>query len=276
MNHTSTMKNSYKVAFAVLIGVSIVITSCQKVIQLDLNSAAPELVVEGSITNQSAPYAIKLTKTINFSDLNTFPPCTGAAVTITDNAGNSELLTETLPGTYTANTLQGTVGREYKLLIVSDNKNYQSTSQIPAPIVIDTLVQTTSNGGFGGNTGNKTVHVFFTDPAGVENYYRVTEIVNHDTLTNFSIARDFGRDGSIIQMNFRRGGDTRLQTGDSVTVQLESIDKNVYEYFRTLNLSGGEGSFNSSSPANPTSNVSNGALGYFSAYSVTSKTIVIQ
>lgn len=262
---------------ALFVSVVALITSCQKVVQLDLNSAAPQLVVEGSLSTQAAPYSVKLSKTVNFSDLNTFPPCTGAAVTLSDNAGNSETLVESTPGTYTAGTLQGTVGREYKLLIVSENKNYQSTSTIPSPVNIDTVVQVTNTGGFGGNSGSKSLRIFFTDPAGVDNYYRLIEILNHDTVNSISITNDFGRDGHIIQMNFRRGNDgLRLKTGDSVVVQLQSIDKYVYEYFRTFNLSGGEGSFNSSSPANPTSNVSNGALGYFSAYSVSTKTIVVQ
>jgi hypothetical protein len=50
------------------------------------------------------------------------------------------------------------------------------------------------------------------------------------------------------------------------------IDSAVYNYFFQLFQSGGAGSFNTSaSPANPTSNISNGAYGYFSAHTVTSK-----
>jgi hypothetical protein len=41
----------------------------------------------------------------------------------------------------------------------------------------------------------------------------------------------------------------------------------VYEYFRTLNLILTTGAAPSTTPANPKSNFSGGALGYFSAHS---------
>ena len=55
-----------------------------------------------------------------------------------------------------------------------------------------------------------------------------------------------------------------LKKGDIVTVWLESVDKGVYDYFRTAGREDGQ----SASPSNPVSNISNGALGYFSASAV--------
>lgn len=67
-------------------------------------------------------------------------------------------------------------------------------------------------------------------------------------------------------------GNEGLKTGDSVYVILECIDENVYDYFRTA---GGDMS-NSASPANPISNISNGALGYFNACTIRSESLVVQ
>ena len=64
--------------------------------------------------------------------------------------------------------------------------------------------------------------------------------------------------------------DNKLETGDYVAVWLECIDKGVYEYFRTA----GEGD-QSASPSNPTSNISNGVLGYFNACSVRKMSIIV-
>jgi hypothetical protein len=66
--------------------------------------------------------------------------------------------------------------------------------------------------------------------------------------------------------------DNKLKAGDEVTIWLESVDKYVYEYFRT---EGSEG-WQSASPANPTSNISNGALGYFNACSVRTISIIVE
>ena len=64
--------------------------------------------------------------------------------------------------------------------------------------------------------------------------------------------------------------DPDLVKGDVISVWLECIDKGVFEYFRTANSEGGQ----NASPANPVSNITNGALGYFSACSVSKDSII--
>jgi hypothetical protein len=50
----------------------------------------------------------------------------------------------------------------------------------------------------------------------------------------------------------------------------------VYNYFLQLRQSSGTGAFNSTaSPANPTSNITGGALGYFSAHTTQTQTITV-
>ena len=83
------------------------------------------------------------------------------------------------------------------------------------------------------------------------------------------------QDGSVITANVTRR-DTTIHHGDSVTVILESIDANVYEYFRTLRqITRPQTGFQASVPGNPTTNLSNNALGFFSAQAVRQKTIVV-
>jgi hypothetical protein len=66
--------------------------------------------------------------------------------------------------------------------------------------------------------------------------------------------------------------DNKLESGDNVTIWLECMDKFAYEYFRTAGSEGGQ----STSPSNPTSNISNGALGYFNACSVRKISIIVK
>lgn len=257
-----------------------ILASCTKVVNIDLNSANPNLVVDAEITDQPGPYTVNLTKTVNFSDNNVFPAVTGATVVITDNAGNSETLTETGSGNYVASHLQGTVGRSYHISITSNNKNYTATSTMPAPVALDSVIADTSSrtrgGGFGG--GNTTpvvgvsVHAVFTDPAGVVNYYRLIECVNRvPNYNNISIVSDQGQDGSIISKSVVRR-DTTIHKGDTITVILESIDVNVYEYYRTLaQITKQQTGIQTTVPGNPTTNLSNNALGFFSAYAIRTK-----
>jgi hypothetical protein len=47
------------------------------------------------------------------------------------------------------------------------------------------------------------------------------------------------------------------------------VDENIYNYFYELSNVTATAGIQSTTPANPTSNISNGALGYFSAHTTT-------
>ena len=69
--------------------------------------------------------------------------------------------------------------------------------------------------------------------------------------------------------------DITLEPGDSVKVILESIDKNVREYFRLLRQLNNQNGIESAPPANPATNITGGALGYFNAHSEKKKLLIV-
>ncbi len=262
--------------------------SCRKVIDIDLKLSDQAIVIEAEISDQAGPYTVYVSKAVNISNTNTFPLVTGASVTINDNFGNSELLTETSQGVYKTNTLQGTPGRIYTISVTADGKNYSAVSNMASPVTIDTLTVTTFP--MSDTVTLKYINVQFTDPAGIANYYRLVEIVNGVLVNTIYISSDILFGGSLDGYQIEEtlygdligdlfgNSDLALKTGDTVKIQLQNIDKNVYEYYKTFNQTsgGGGGAFGSPSPSNPISNLNNGALGYFSAYAGTSKIIIIQ
>ena len=67
--------------------------------------------------------------------------------------------------------------------------------------------------------------------------------------------------------------DRNYITGDTLLIEMQCIDKNVYVYYRSFgNLSEGPGG---STPANPYTNIEGTELGYFSAHTIGRKQIVI-
>ncbi|MFA6403956.1 MAG: DUF4249 domain-containing protein [Salinivirgaceae bacterium] len=269
-------KFKYLLFVLLIIGLNIFFSSCEKVINIDLNSKNTQIVIEGNITNLQGPYTIILTQTVNFNDANTFPPVSNATVTINDDFGNSDILAETSAGVYSTSTIQGVCNRNYTLKVFSNGKEYIATSYMNAPVTIDTLTivtETTHNG------SKKTISVGFTDPEGISNYYRFIKTINNIPQPTIYIEDDLLQDGNTINQALlsKYQDETTIKNGDSVVISLQVIDKNVYNYLRTLNqLSGASGLINqSTSPANPISNFNNGALGYFNAYSVTFKELKI-
>lgn len=243
------------------------LASCQKVIDVDLNSKDPQIVIEGNITDQPGPYVVSVTKTVNFSESNSFPGVSGATVTIADDLGNSETLTELSPGIYQTSTTQGSPGRTYTLTVVTDGKTYTAQSKMPANIPLDSLLLE-PNFSFG---SPYYIIPLFQDPAGQGNRYRAVEWINRERNNGIFLFDDLYSDGLMNGqpiLDFT----TEIASGDTIDVELQCIDQPVFKYFYSLEqtVSGQTGA-----PANPESNFSNHALGYFSAHTVSRKSVVI-
>jgi hypothetical protein len=250
--------------------------SCTKVVNINLNDSAPRIIIEGEISDQRSSCYIRLSKSVNFNEPNTFPPVTGALVTINDDQGNKSELTETSAGYYIAPSYRGAFDRTYTVMVTAEGKTYTASSKMNMPVTIDFIGQDVFNfNGFGAPGKIIFVKIQYVDPAGITNYYRFVEIINGKVSDEILVDNDVLRDGNnITQEIFRR--DPTLNPGDSVTILLEAIDKNVYNYFSQLNQITENFGGQSATPANPTSNFDNGAFGYFSAYSVRSKSIIIK
>jgi hypothetical protein len=117
------------------------------------------------------------------------------------------------------------------------------------------------------------VNAIFLDPVGVDNYYRFVTFHNDTLLKTIIIANDQFMDGSYIPVSIY-DYKINFEIGDTLKVVMQCIDKNVFEYFKTLSTLGGYSE--TASPANPTTNIDNNALGFFSATSTQTKVIVIE
>jgi len=254
------MRNN-KIILFLLVTVAFLLYSCQKVIRIDLSTSVPQLVIEGNIYDQPGSYTVKISRTVNFDLPNIYPPVTNATVTISDNAGQSEELSQVTDGTYVTSTLKGIIGRTYTLSVIVDGKTYKAISTMPKPVAIDTIYMKKS---LFENT--KLITLEFINYPYKKNYYHIVHFINGEQDTGFSIFNDNTNQMEVISYSFMSTDNTtpKLVNGDRIDVWLESIDKGVYEYYRTANRNGGR----SASPANPVSNITNGALGYFSACSV--------
>jgi|WetSurMetagenome_2_1015567.scaffolds.fasta_scaffold240970_1 hypothetical protein len=242
-----------------------VLTACEEVISIDYKTSSSQVVIEGNVYDETGPYTINISKSVAIDDPSTYPPVTGATVTISDNAGNAETLAETSSGIYQTSTLQGTPGRTYTLTVTADGQTYIANSTMPAAVEIDSLYSSKM-----GDTEIHQVNIDLTDPADIQNYYRLVDVVNGKSLGNDLIANDELSQGKEIKGTLFYNEED-LKAGDILTIWLETIDKGVYTYFNTASLS----NQNSATPANPKSNISNKALGYFNACSVRKKSIVI-
>jgi Domain of unknown function (DUF4249) len=100
----------------------IVVDGCVDPLEVAIPEVKFQLVVDGYITNEPGPYTVKLYRARPLeTDLDRLIAEKFAKITLKDDAGNSELLTEVAEGVYqtAANGIQGTTGRSYHLEILT-------------------------------------------------------------------------------------------------------------------------------------------------------------
>lgn len=257
-----------KLLIAFISLMALLLAACTKVIDVDLNSTDPRLVVEGRLSDSGDSAVVRLSRTVNFSDPNTFPEVANATVSITDENGTIYPLEPTEPGLYQLNDFNGVPNSAYTLTIATDDEVFTSTAFMPMPVPIDTIVILTSP------FGNPFISVEFTDPPAMPNYYRLLLSINGKARNRIYIIDDRLQDGQQLSASLFGVPASKLTPGDTIAVTLQSIDRNVYEFFRTLlQLNSGQPT---TSPANPLTNMSGGALGYFSAHAETRMTVVLE
>ena len=247
--------------------------SCEKVIDINLEEADKKIVIEGTV-----PYGfsneypeVRISKTKNFKEDNSFTGLGGATVAIQVNDRTVYQLTEVSPGIYKTMQSFGHPNNSYHLTVTLDGNTYTATSTMPSQLVsLDSLWLESFS--FGGNT-DYTIYPNYKDPAGPGNSYRLIEYQNGVQVKHTFEQNDEISDGLIITRPLINP-DGNLKSGDTVRVDLQCIDANVYKYWYSLDISS-TGENQSATPTNPITNINGGALGYFSAFSVSSKTIVI-
>ncbi|MBX3254019.1 MAG: DUF4249 domain-containing protein [Chitinophagaceae bacterium] len=255
--------------------IAVAFTSCEKVIDIDLNDVEKKYVIEGVLTDEAGSATVLISQTKNFSDNNEFTGVTGAAVTISGSDGSTTALEEVQPGVYQSTALTGESGKKYSLSVETDGKTFTASATIPAKVNMDSLY-ITEDYLFG--EIRKTANVQFKDPPGRGQSYRFIQYINGVKEKRIFIRNDDYTDGnsSLVKLRSPGDGDEEIKAGDTIKVQMLCIDPAVYNYWYSFLSGGASGDSNSASPANPVSNINGGALGYFSAHTLQTKEVVIQ
>jgi hypothetical protein len=254
------------------------LTSCKKIISIDTENAAPQIVIEGGINDQLIDQKIKISKTIGYTEANVFPKISGASVTVTDDRGNTYIFKEgATPGTY-INKMKGLPGVTYNLNVNAEGQTYTASSKMPNVVKMDSI-GVIKNFFFGRE--RKTAAVFLKDPINETNFYHFNLYVNDILSERFYVNNDRLTNGNElrIQLFFKPPTNDHdsdeLNSKDKIKIEMECIDTNIFDYWYALSQQSNRGPNQGTTPANPTSNLSNEALGDVSAntYQVLSATV---
>ncbi|SEK64553.1 DUF4249 domain-containing protein [Parapedobacter koreensis] len=243
-------------------------SSCEDVIDINLNDANPQLVIIGEVSNQTNRQQVTIGRTVAFGSDNPFDPVSGADVEVLTGSGQVFHFDEQEPGIYVADHFRGRENEWYELHVRVDGVLFTAVSTMP-PLVIADSIGTSIRNLFGEE--EKLITLKFQDPPFMPNYYRYLWSVNGAPFEMVHLAQDKFNDGKYVSEDLI-DFDIELVTGDSVMVQMQCIDKATFDFWNAVESTNP----GSAAPANPPAAFGIGALGYFSACAMSEIATVVQ
>jgi hypothetical protein len=273
----------YLLKYIVLSIMFVLLCKCTERIDIEVDSTYARLVVEGYVTTDTMQHSVRLTKTSDYFYNRPAIPVTEAIVSIDDG---SEVFTldenPLIPGEYlTVSDFHGIPGKKYTLMIsqvdINDDgymEEYSATSELHPVNSIDSvkleLLESTYFSIY-------QVLVYAWDPP-EKNFYAFKVYKNGmlltDSLSNLIVQDDVFFNGNYTygipsQFLDQQREDEKVNPGDTITFELNGITEDYYTFvieaqseifYHTPLFSG--------PPANISTNISNGAIGFFTAYSI--------
>ncbi|MBD3297981.1 MAG: DUF4249 family protein [candidate division Zixibacteria bacterium] len=250
---------------------------CEDVIQVDLNSAEPRPVIEGFITlelEERPPHygVFVVSRTTDFFVPDSPTLVTDADITISDRYGFTSFSG--------SNTGSGVYRFDYNspvdhgdtvyATVTVDGEDHAAFSVVAEPTRIDSLTYEYQEGGGIGLDEEEgyRLHVHFTDQPEYDDYLRLKVYRNGRSIGDYHLYEGKYSDGNEIDYDYFF--DT-FQPGDAGHVELWSMSEALYDYFLTLSevvVTEDGSDFFDITPANPNTNWSNDALGYFGVFYV--------
>lgn len=248
---------------------TLVFTGCEEVVDVDLDTAAPRLVVEASInwTKGTAgnEQTVRLSTTAGYYQTEV-PAVSNATVFITNSTGTVFNFTET-PGTgyYVCNNFEPVINETYTLTVINGDETYTATESLYAVPEIGTIQQD-NEGGFLGD--EIEVRFFFQDNGAEDNWYMTRFAADVFPYPDYDVEDDNFTQGNEM---FSFISDEDFASGQVLDIKLYGISERYYNYMQILlNVAGGGGGGPFETPpatvhgnlVNQT-NEANYALGYF-------------
>jgi len=257
-NQPINAMKKYSIAIMVALFVAAFFTSCEDVVNVDLEEAAPRLVVDAAINWQKGTAGntqkIKLSTSTGYFN-SSIPTVSGAVVNIKNSLGTTFDFLETTPGTgeYICSTFIPTLNETYTLTVVANGQTLTATETLKPVPQIDKIEQQIKPG-FGDEGDVIEVRTYFTDSGFTHDFYMVRFKATHKAIPEFNIDDDEFFQGNQVFALYR---DEDLEVGDQLDITLYGISERYSNYMNILlGIADGGGPF-SVPPATLRSNIVN-------------------
>lgn len=274
--------------------------ACEKDISVNYAKPPTQLVVEGHIEQGYPPYVIITHNLDIYSqlDTNSIKELTVSKALVEVSDGFRKVyLTEVRYGNesvYVANNMIGEVGKTYKLRIKTGTYELFASTYLPKPIPLDSVRFSPIKG----NDSLGLLKCFLKDPDTLGNYYRYfvkrlgkdnVDFVTKNLNSNGTVFEDKVINGQQFDFEIDRPPSQTEESdpnesskykgyfkrGDVIVFKWCTLDKDHFEFWRTLQRSQNSAGNPFSSPQDVKSNII-GGLGIWGAYGASYDTLVVE
>lgn len=277
------MKNTLRYIILFLI---IVVTACEETVIIDPLSVPSKVVIDGLITNTGEYNYIKLSRSRDFYSTDAPEVISNAIVTVTDDLGvtvrynHNPNNDSNENGTYLPEIpYAGVIGRTYTMSVIIEGTEFRATETLRPVTKIDSLTVAFNQEEFEDpvDQGRYFEVLFYAEEPQDRIDYYLFKFYRNGRLLKDSDTDIYFSDDKLLS-----GRIDDLPTagyfaeGDEVKVEMYSMPRSGFIFYNDLaTLLNNDGGLFTPPPANPRSNITNGALGYFHVGSLASETITI-
>lgn len=267
-------------------------SACTEQIDIELDSTYARLVVEGAVSTDSINHSVVLSLTSNYFSNKPSPKVRDALVEL--KFGTESMVLEendTIPGRYEAPyAFRGKIGTTYELDISQIDvdgdgveEDYHASSTMPGGSELEKIELKYYPSSL---VSGHTVFLYLYHPMELRDWFGIKLIKNSDMLTDslfkYGVLSDELFDTGYLPglpVGFLSDEDAReaLQTGDTLSLELNCIEESYYNFVTEAQLEiAGNFPLFSGPPSNVVSNIDNGAMGIFAAYSIQRISVILE
>ncbi len=274
-------------SFVLLLAVVFILTSCEETVQLNLNQTPSKVVIDARLTNVLGKQYVKITRSSNFYQTGSTPRVTDAVVKITDDLGNVMTFVHNPEGKeekagyyFPAPGFAGTIGRTYKLSVIVDGVMYSAEDKMLPVTTIDSIKYKIN----GDQQDDPKVAgriyellLFAKEPQQTKDFYLFEYYRNDSLALNRPNDIYFTDDDAVGEKIDGVSSPVYYSINDKAKLEMYSLSRTAFVFYSDFfNLVNSDGGMFSPPPANPRTNLNNGALGLFQVSAVSTMEIVLK
>lgn len=240
--------------------------SCEEIVDPELPSSSPEVVIDGWVSDQTGKSYVQISRTQNYTSQDPFSTVSGARVEV--SAEDSETIftfaeNET-PGLYVPDAgFAGVPGTTYQLLVLVNGRTFTATCYMPFPPDISRFDYQFQEGNLALEEGFYPV-IDFENQAGLDEYFFWTIHINRQRadFDKVNVISDEDFDGKFLQgyIVYEEPIDPEA---DTTQISFSTLSEPAFRYYTGLKQLTEVGSPSQAVPQNPPTNLTGRAYGFF-------------